>query len=38
MINPNPEGYFLEQNAYSDQIEKVPENCDFDLFRKLVII
>lgn len=31
MINSDPEGYFLEQNAYSSQIEKIPEDCDFYL-------
>lgn len=33
MINWDAEGYFLEQNAYSNQIEKLTEDCDFGLFR-----
>lgn len=33
MINPNPKGYFMEQNAHSNQIEKIPEDCGFYLFR-----
>lgn len=33
MINPHPLGYVLEQNKYSDKIDKLPSDCDFNLFR-----
>lgn len=33
MIKPYPEGYFPEQNAYSNQIEKLSEDFEFDSLR-----
>lgn len=33
MSNPDPGRYILEQNAHSNQIEKLPEDCDFDILR-----
>lgn len=34
MINTHRLGYFLEQNAYSNKLDKLPSDCDFNLFRK----
>lgn len=34
MIIPDTLGYFLERNNYSKKIEKLPSDCDFNVFRK----
>lgn len=35
MINTDQSGYFLVQKNYSDKIEKLQSNCDFELFSTL---
>lgn len=37
MINPDPEGYFPEQNVLFNQIEKLPEDFDFIYAEQFVI-
>lgn len=33
MIKTNPLGYFLEQNKYSENIDKIPSDYDFNPFK-----